>query len=76
MMRHGSGMDWGMGGGFLMFFLLLVIVGAIVYYVMKNNNANRSQKNTGDDAMEIAKKRLAKGEITTEEFEEIKKTLL
>ena len=84
MMGPGWGMGWGMGGGFWVLIILVVIVGFGIYYLVKNNNNNknnnndfsRSQKDSSADAMEIAKNRLAKGEITTEEFEEIKKKLL
>ncbi|MEK6267395.1 MAG: SHOCT domain-containing protein [Planococcus sp. (in: firmicutes)] len=57
---------------------LVVLIGFAIYYFMKNNNNgfNSSQKDSGTDAMEIAKKRLARGEITNAEFEEIKKRLL
>jgi len=78
MMGPGWGMGWGMGGGSWLIAVLVVIIGFAIYYFMKNNNSgfNSSQKDSGTDAMEIAKKRLARGEITNEEFEEIKKRLL
>ena len=74
------GPGWGMGGGswLIAVLVLVVIIGFAIYYFMKNNNNgfNSSQKDSGTDAMEIAKKRLARGEITNAEFEEIKKRLL
>lgn len=81
MMGPGYGMGYGMGGGFWMMLGLLLIIGFAIYYFMKNKNNsnngfNTSQQVPGADAMEIAKNRLAKGEITSEEFEVIKKTLL
>ena len=78
MMGPGWDMGWGMGGGSWLIAVLVVIIGFAIYYFMKNNNSgfNSSQKDSGTDAMEIAKKRLARGEITNEEFEEIKKRLL
>lgn len=75
----GYGMGYGMGGGVLMWIVLLVIIGFVVYYFAKNKNANgfnSSQQVQGPDAMEIAKIRLAKGEISSEEFEDIKKNIL
>ena len=49
---------WGMGGGSWLIAGLLVLIGFAIYYFMKNNNNgfNRSQKDSGTDAMEIAKK--------------------
>lgn len=79
MMGPGWGWGMGLGGGFLVLIIIIVIVGFGIYYIVKNNNNNdfnRSQKDSNTDAMEIAKKRFAKGEISTEEFEEIKKNLL
>ncbi|WP_017380603.1 SHOCT domain-containing protein [Paenisporosarcina sp. TG-14] len=75
----GYGMGYGMGGGVLMWIVLLLIIGFVVYYFAKNKNANgsnSSQQVLGPDAMEIAKIRLAKGEISSEEFEDIKKNIL
>ncbi|WP_416144142.1 SHOCT domain-containing protein [Planococcus koreensis] len=78
----GPGWGMGMGGGFWVLIILIVIVGFGIYYIVKNNNNNnnkdfnRSQKDSSEDAMEIAEKRFAKGEISTEEFEEIKRNLL
>lgn len=76
-MGPGWGMGWGMGGGSWLIAGLVVLIGFAIYYFLKNNNGfNRSQKDSGTDAMEIAKRRLARGEITNAEFEEIKKRLL
>ncbi|MDN3451744.1 SHOCT domain-containing protein [Planococcus sp. APC 3906] len=75
----GPGWGMGLGGGFLVLIIIIVIAGFGIYYIVKNNNNNdfnRSQKDSSGDAMEIAKKRFAKGEISTEEFEEIKRNLL
>lgn len=75
----GPGWGMGLGGGFLVLIIIIVIVGFGIYFIVKNSNNNdwnRSQKDSSADALDIAKKRLAKGEITTEEFEEIKKNLL
>lgn len=67
-------MGWGMGGGSWLIAGLVVLNGFAIYYFMKNNNGfNRSQKDSGTDAMEIAKRRQATGEIINAEFEEIKK---
>lgn len=72
--RVGYGL--GNGGGSWLIAGVVVLIGFAIYYFLKNNNNgfNRSQKDSGIDAMEIVKKkRLARGEITNAEFEEIKK---
>ncbi|KXG44973.1 hypothetical protein U473_01955 [Tepidibacillus decaturensis] len=69
----------GLGGGFGMMFLGLIVIGVIIYLLVKGNQNGTTVRNvtaTNSDALEIAKSRLAKGEITTEEFENIKKNLL
>lgn len=52
-------------------FLWIIILGILVYYLLNNNvgfnNVNETPKET-------LKKRLAKGEITIEEYQKILKT--
>lgn len=63
-------------GGMLMWLILLIIAGVILYVVF-----NRSRKigNPGrpatESSKEILNKRYAKGEITKEEFERLKKDI-
>ncbi|TCS84596.1 SHOCT domain-containing protein [Tepidibacillus fermentans] len=69
----------GIGGGFGMMFFGLIIIGLIIYFIVKgqNNHHQYVQKSVpNSEALEIAKIRLAKGEITTEEYENIRKNLL
>lgn len=50
-------MGWRMGGGSWLIAGLVVLIGFAIYYLMKNNNGfNRPQKDSGSDAIEIAKK--------------------
>ncbi|AGB40788.1 putative membrane protein [Halobacteroides halobius DSM 5150] len=88
---HGMMRGWGFpmrgsfGGGFLGgemimmgIFWIVIIVGAF-YLINKSNNPvnNRSRIGTTpeDDALKIARRRYAKGEISKAEFEEIKEEL-
>lgn len=76
-----SGGCLGLGGGFGMMFIGILVIGLIIYLVLKgqNNQNGISSNNTSSsnaNALDIAKNRLAKGEITAEEFENIKKTLI
>jgi len=69
-------MGWGWGGGFMMIFWIILIV-AVIYWLIRaaNRNANQSPSQP-ESAMDILKKRYARGEISKEEFEERKKDLL
>ncbi len=71
-MMHGfHGMGWGMGfGWFLGIVALIVIIWLIVKAV---NYSNQSHDDNGKSALDELKKRFAKGEISKEEFEEMKK---
>jgi len=62
---------WGMGWG-MWFIPLLVIL--VIYLLIKNNSQTKSEQGT-ETPMEILKKRYAKGEITKEQFEEMKKDI-
>jgi len=63
--------SWGMGWGMWFWFLILVGVGYL-FYLSYRPRTYRSQR---EDPIEVAKLRLARGEISSEEFEEISKTL-
>jgi putative membrane protein len=69
-------MGWGMGFGWLWW---LVIIGLIIWGVktLAGNNQN-SYTNSGNkqNALDILKKRYARGEINREEFEKRKTDLL
>ena len=67
-----------MGGGIIGIIVIAIVIWFVFQYSGKGrmNNPfsnNRIDRQTPDeDAMEILKKRYAKGEINTEEFERIK----
>lgn len=62
---------WGMGWG--MWFWILIIAG--FGYLFYTNTLPRTYRPKREDPLEIARMRLARGEITPEEFESIKETL-
>ncbi len=72
MMDEWDHMSWGYGGVF-MWLVLLVLIGFIVYFVV------RSGKWPGmggsETPLDILKKRYARGEITKEDFERMKREL-
>jgi len=73
MMQWGD-YGWGMGFGwlFMVIFWILIILG-IVYLVKVIVGSEK--RTIGETALDILKKRYAKGEISKEEFEEKKKAI-
>ena len=63
---------WGMGWG--MWFIPLLII-LLIYFLVKNNSQTKDEQGS-ESPMEVLKKRYAKGEITKEQFEEMKKDIL
>ncbi len=71
----------GMFGGGMWFGWLfwLIIIGVIIWAVIQFTNKTQSQGSSSavtKSPMEILKERYAKGEITKEQFEQMKKDLL
>jgi putative membrane protein len=64
---------WGM-----MIFWILVIIGIVflVKWLVEQGRTDRKASESGESALDILKKRYAKGEIDKEEFEQKKKDLL
>ncbi|MBI4288990.1 MAG: SHOCT domain-containing protein [Chloroflexi bacterium] len=77
MMGPGFG-GWGMGLGFLwMVVIWVAIIGGVVWGVRAIAGSNDSQHQYyAESALDILKKRYARGEIGREEFEDKKKGLL
>lgn len=70
-------MWYGMGFGGWMMILWIVIVGLIVWGIVALIRRGSSKSNGTEDKtpLDIVKERYAKGEISKEEFERIKKDL-
>jgi putative membrane protein len=74
--------DWGMGwfGMILMILFWVLVIAGIVSLVrwLFQNTGTRSYSvaSTGSQAMDILKERYAKGEITHDEFESMKREIL
>jgi len=70
-----NGMFGGMGFGWI---LWIVFIAVIVWLVLQSNNKNQSKNNSSviqDTPLDILKKRYAKGEISKEKFDQMKKDL-
>jgi len=73
-----AGGYYGMGGGFMWLFPLIGL-GIFLYVIYMIFNRTNLTNNTGinsESALEVLKKRYARGDITKEEFAEMKKDLI
>jgi putative membrane protein len=69
----GPGFVGGFGGGFGLLFLLLVIAGVVL--IVSGLTRRDVKGTTSDEPLQILRARLARGEITKEEFEDLKEAL-
>lgn len=70
--------SWGMGTGMLFMLLLGIITIVGVVYLVKwvlDQTTTQQRETPEDSALDILKKRYARGEINKEEYEEKKKDL-
>ena len=63
---------WGMGGGWLSMLLFWGAVIALIIFLVRRTGGTEPRN---ESAIEILKKRYAKGEITKDEYESIKKDI-
>ncbi|GBD87985.1 hypothetical protein BMS3Abin03_01919 [bacterium BMS3Abin03] len=69
----------GFDGMWYGWFFWIIIIAAIAWAVIQINNKARHEppgNKSGESPMDILQKRYAKGEITKEEFEKMKKDLM
>ncbi|OGO40455.1 MAG: hypothetical protein A2147_08690 [Chloroflexi bacterium RBG_16_57_8] len=74
----GSGVMGGIGGMFLMPVLWIVVIGLIVWAVIaavQRSGGHDSSSHSSDSALEVLRRRYARGEINKEEFEQKRKDL-
>lgn len=70
---YGNGMGYGMGILGLVFWILVIIgLVLLIKYLWEGGQGRREQ----ESAIEILKKKYARGEISKEEFEEKRKDLI
>lgn len=79
---EGCGFVWGWNqmmnfgnGGMFMMFMFAIVIGLIIYFIITNTKPNRYTGEFNKTSLDIIKERYAKGEITEEEFEKMKKSL-
>ncbi len=67
---------WGMGFGWVFMILFWVLIGLGIVYLVKLIAGGSKKEEQTETALDILKKRYARGEISKEEFEEKKKNIL
>jgi len=73
---HGIGFTWwGPGMMFLMMISWGVLIALIVWVIVRFARSRDAHTGNTKDALDIAKERYARGEITREQFEQLKKDL-
>ena len=66
-------MHYGYGGGW-MWIIFVIIIALLVYFLVQASKKESEQIST-ETPLDILKKRYAKGEITKEEFEQMKEDI-
>lgn len=70
----GHMMYYGYGGGF-MWLLFIVVAVVLVYLLIQNTKHKKGLDSSGETPIDILKKRYARGELTKDEFDRMKKDL-
>ncbi len=65
---HWGDYGWGMGFGWIAMFIFWVLVIVGVVFLVKSLVAGSGQRGTTETALDILKKRYARGEMTHEEY--------
>ncbi|MFG6114672.1 SHOCT domain-containing protein [Halobacillus sp. MO56] len=77
-MMNGGGMNGGMGGffgfGFIWILIIIAII-AIVVWMMKPGSNNKQDHTSSNKSLDTLKERLARGEISEEEYDRLKRKL-
>ncbi|PKN32580.1 MAG: hypothetical protein CVU61_17520 [Deltaproteobacteria bacterium HGW-Deltaproteobacteria-19] len=70
----GHMMYYGYGGG-VMWILFIVVIGVLIYLLIRNAKGKGGTGGAGETPLDILKKRYARGELTQDEFDRMKKEL-
>lgn len=70
----GHMMYYGYGGGF-MWLLFIVVIGVLIYLVLQYTKTKGGTGMSGETPLDVLKKRYAKGELTKDEFDRMKRDL-
>ena len=71
-----GGMGWiGMILGFIFFIAIIIGIILFIVWIVKRSTHDSADYKTESKSLEVLKERYAKGEITKEQYEEIKKNI-
>jgi putative membrane protein len=73
--RWGHMMGYGYGGGWLMWILFIVLIVVVVYLVVQTPKRRDYGPPGEDTPLQILKKRYARGEISKEDYDRMRKDL-
>ena len=72
----GPMMHYGFGyGGMFMWIIFLIVIGFLIYFIVQAKRMKGQTPTQTESHIDILKRRYAKGEITREEYERMKKDL-
>jgi len=72
MMHYGYGYGY---GGIFMGILFMIIIAVLVYFIIQALSTKGRPQMQNENPLDILKRRYAKGEITREEYEKMKKDI-
>ncbi|MHB1376661.1 MAG: SHOCT domain-containing protein [Candidatus Humimicrobiaceae bacterium] len=73
---YGGGLGWiGMIFGFIFFILVVIGIIFLIVWLVKRSNYPGVENRTESKSLEVLKERYAKGEITKDQFDNMKKDL-
>lgn len=65
----------GMGYGWIFQIIIFVVFFFVVWWLLKNNAVMKNENRQDETPLDILKRRLAKGEITRKEYNNLKKEI-
>jgi putative membrane protein len=72
---HGPGMMGYWFGGFFMWIIFIIIIAVVVYLIIRAKGPRDEDALMSETPLNILKKRYARGEISKEEFDEIRRDI-
>ncbi len=60
---------------FIMIMILILVIGGVVFFIKIVTSGKRKPRKTSETLLEILKTRYAKGEISRDEYEQIRKDI-